>query len=125
MQDKESSESIEPYSRYWNNKIQKRKAKLKERKKELIKYAQQCSELLKSEFGVKNVFLIGSLTRHYGINEKTDIDLVVRGLSNKKYFTALNKLYDLVPNDIKIDLITEENISHSMKKTLKKESIVI
>jgi len=125
VHDKESSESIEPYYRYWNNKIQKRKAKLKERKQELIKYAQQCSELLKREFGVKNVFLIGSLTRDYGINEKSDIDLVVRGLSNKKYFTALNKLYDLVPNEIKIDLITEESISHSMKKKIKKEGIEI
>jgi hypothetical protein len=30
-----------------------------------------------------------------------------------------------VPNEIKIDLITEEGLSHSMKKRLKKEGIEI
>jgi predicted nucleotidyltransferase len=120
MQDQNSSKSMKPYLKYWKTKIQERKSQLKERKKELIKYAEDCSSLLKHEFGVNKVYLIGSLARDYKINEKTDIDLLVSGLPNKKYFIALNKLYKLVPKGVNIDLITVESISESMKKTIKK-----
>ena len=66
MQDQDN---IEEYVQYWRKKVQDRKKMLKKRKKILKKHALQCSELLKNEFSVQNVFLIGSLARDYQINE--------------------------------------------------------
>ena len=66
MQDQDN---IEEYVQYWRKKVQDRKNMLKKRKKNLKKHALQCSELLKNEFSVQNVFLIGSLARDYQINE--------------------------------------------------------
>lgn len=123
MQEQKRSNSIDQYSQYWKKKIQKRNENLKQRKKELIRYARNCSELLKREFGVDKVFLIGSLARDYRINEKTDIDLVVSGLPSKEYFSALNKLYKLVPKGVDIDLITEEKAADFVKTKIKNEGI--
>lgn len=95
---KKKSNSIDQYSQYWKKKIQKRNENLKQRKKELIRYARNCSELLKREFGVDKVFLIGSLARDYRINEKTDIG-------------------------VDIDLIPEEKAVDFVKTKIKNEGI--
>jgi len=125
MENKKSSNSLKDYSKYWKNKFKKRKEGLQERKKMLNDFAKKCSDLLKKKYNVKEVYLIGSLIRNYKIHEKSDIDLVVVGLSDKYYFSALNDLYRLVPKGIDIDLITKETASEPMKAIIEKEGILI
>ena len=125
MENKKSSNSLNDYSKYWKNKFKKRKEGLQERKKMLNDFAKKCSDLLKKKYNVKEVYLIGSLIRNYKIHEKSDIDLVVVGLSDKYYFSALNDLYRLVPKGIDIDLITKETASEPMKAIIKKEGVLI
>ena len=125
MEKQDFTDSIVDFSRYWKKKLAKRKKYLQERKKMLMNLAKKCSILLKQRFNVKEVYLIGSLARNYKIHEKSDIDLVVVGLLDKKYFSALKELYQLVPKGVEIDLITEETASKSMKTKIKKEGVLI
>jgi len=125
MEKQDFTDSLVDFSRYWKKKLAKRKKYLQERKKMLMNLAKKCSILLKQRFNVKEVYLIGSLARNYKIHEKSDIDLVVVGLLDKKYFSALKELYQLVPKGVEIDLITEETASKSMKTKIKKEGVLI
>ena len=125
MQKDNDTPNIEQYKQYWSKKIKENKEKLEERKRTLTHYAKLCSNFLKENFQVKKVYLIGSLARDYKIHENSDIDLVVEGLEDKQYFRALNKLFELVPDGIHIDLITKETASHSLKEIIKAQGVVI
>ena len=125
MENHDSVDSIREYSRYWRNKIEKRKKNLLKREELLKNLAKKSSVLLKKNFNVKKVYLIGSLTRKHRIHEKSDINLVVVGLSDKKYFSALKELYRLVPIGVDIDLITEETASESMKNIIENYGVLI
>lgn len=120
-----TNNSLKEYSTYWEAKIEKKNQYLLERKKVLMIYAKKCSDLLKERFKVKEVYLIGSLLRDRRIHEKSDIDIVVIGLSDYKYFSALKELYQILPKGINIDLITEENASKSMREIIKMQGVLI
>lgn len=115
----------EEYSQYWKNRFEKKKEELKKRKQVLRECAEKCGELLKKKYGAKKVYIIGSLVRERRIHDKTDIDLVVVGLSDQQYFSALNSLYRVIPKGIDIDLITKETANDWMKKIIEKEGVEI
>ncbi len=121
MENYDSVNSIRNYSRYWKEKVEKRKKNLQKRRISLENLAKKCSALLKKVYKVKKVYLIGSLVREFKIHETSDIDIVVVGLSDEDYFSALKELYLLLPNGVDIDLITEETTSESMKIMIKKK----
>lgn len=125
MENYDSVNSMRNYSRYWKEKVEKRKQNLQKRRKMLENLANKCSILLKKRYKVKKVYLIGSLVREYKIHETSDIDLVVVGLPDEDYFSALKELYQLLPNGVDIDLITEETAPESMKIMIKKNGVLI
>lgn len=92
---------------------------IEDRKKTLLELAHKCARILKEKYGVKRVFLIGSLA--YGIvHERSDIDLVVEGLAPELYIKALVDLSDIVRWKVEINLIPFEDAFESLKeKTLK------
>ena len=116
---------MQDYSKFWKDKFENEKKILNKRKEELNQFARKCSELLKKRYNVKKVYLIGSLARNNRIHNKSDIDLVVIGLPDNKYFSALNDLYKLVPKGINLDLITLETASENIKDVIEKEGILI
>ncbi|HME52616.1 MAG TPA: nucleotidyltransferase domain-containing protein [Candidatus Lokiarchaeia archaeon] len=97
-----------------------KKNALIERKQFLIQRAGRCAEILKDEFLVTEVYLIGSLARPGPIHEQTDIDLVEAGLADNLYFKALNRLYEIAKDDqgkeVNIDLIALEDATDRMKE---------
>ncbi|TFG24634.1 MAG: nucleotidyltransferase domain-containing protein [Promethearchaeota archaeon] len=125
MDNHDPVDSLGEYSRYWRNKTEERKKNLLKREQLLKELAKKCSVLLKQKFNVKKVYLIGSLAREHRIHENSDIDLVVVGLSDKEYFSALRELYRLIPAGINIDLITGEDASKSMKNIIEKIGVLI
>ena len=125
MENYDSVNSISNYSRHWKEKVEKRKQNLQKRGKMLKNLANKCSILLKKMYKVKKVYLIGSLVREYKIHETSDIDLVVVGLPDEDYFSALKELYLLLPNGVDIDLITEETATESMKIIIKKNGVLM
>lgn len=94
------------------------------RKKKLIAIAKECAKLLKDNYKVERVFLIGSLATGF-IHERSDIDLVVVGLPSKLYIKALTELYDLLPPGIELNLIPYEDAFFSLKEKTAKEGKLI
>jgi len=94
------------------------------RKEELQKLAKRCVEVLKDKYKIKRVFLIGSLVKDF-VHERSDIDLVVEGLSPGIYMKALTELWDLLPPGVEINLIPFEDAFKSLKeKTLKEGELI-
>ncbi len=90
-----------------------------DRKHELRKIAERCTEVLRDKYKVKRVSLIGSLAEGI-VHERSDIDLVVEGLPSDLYMKALTDLWDLLPAGIELNLIPFEDAFESLKeKTIK------
>jgi len=95
-----------------------------ERQKKLRELASKCVELLKDEYHINRVFLIGSLVTG-NIHERSDIDLVVEGLPAQYYIKALTDLWDLLPDDVELNLIPYENAFASLKdKTIAEGEVI-
>ncbi len=95
-----------------------------DRREELRKTAERCVWVLKDKYKVKKVFLIGSLVTGF-IHERSDIDLVVEGLSSDLYMKALTDLWDLLPTGVELNLIPYEDAFENLKEeTLKKGELI-
>lgn len=71
--------------------------------------AEACVRVLKEQFGVKAVYLFGSLAGQSPWHSRSDIDLAVEGLPPEQYVKALSTLWELLPEGIELDLITLED----------------
>ena len=88
------------------------------------KLVQQCVYLLRENYNVKRIYLIGSLVNGK-IHAGTVIDIVVEGLKPHLYLSALTKLYDVLPPGIDLNLIPFEDAYLSLKeKTLKEGKLM-
>jgi len=94
--------------------------KVMDRKVELRKAAEKCVSILKDKYKVKRAFLIGSLVKGF-IHERSDIDLVVEGLSPDLYMKALTELWDMLPAGVELNLIPFEDAFKSLKEKAVKE----
>jgi len=115
----------EEYITYWRRRAQDRKRHLSLRKREGRKAAQQCAGILATHYGVKKVYLIGSLTGSRSVHERSDIDLVVEGLKPEEYFSALSALWHIVPKGIELDLIPWEDAYPQTKQRASREGEVL
>ena len=95
-----------------------------DRIEELREIAEKCVWILKNKYKVKKVFLIGSLVEGY-VHERSDIDLVVEGLSPDLYIKSLTELWDVLPSGLELNLIPFEDAFESLKeKTLKEGELI-
>jgi len=95
-----------------------------DRKEKLKKIAYKCVDILKNKYKVEKVFLIGSLVKGT-VHEKSDIDLVVKGLSSDIYIEALTELWDFLPGGVELNLIPYEDAFDTLKeKTIKEGELI-
>lgn len=95
-----------------------------DRRKELLRLSQKVADILKKDYHVKRVFLIGSLVRG-GVHEKSDIDIVVEGLAPEHYIKALSRIYDVLPPGVELNLIPFEDAFESLKKKTVEKGMLI
>lgn len=96
-----------------------------DRKDELRKLAQKIAHLLKEKYKARRVFLIGSLVKGI-VHERSDIDIVVEGLSPEFYIDALVDANDILERKIELNLIPFEDAFESLKeKTLKEGELLL
>ena len=84
--------------------------------------AKKAAAILRSQFGIQRVVVIGSLTHQQRYHRRSDVDLVVWELSEKKYYRAVAQLLNLDPTH-EIDLVRVEDVSDSFKKHIDREGI--
>ena len=86
-----------------------------DRIEELREMSKKIAQMLKEKYKVKRIFLIGSLVKGY-VHEKSDIDLVVEGLSPKAYIKALVDANDIVQWKVEVNLIPFEDAFETLKE---------
>jgi hypothetical protein len=68
---------------------------IEKRKEIYLEKARECTSFLEKKYKVKRVYVIGSLVKGK-FHDRSDIDLVVEGLTPRLYIDALTGLYDLL-----------------------------
>ena len=97
---------------------------LKLRFQKAWRVARLAATFLNKNFGVRKVFVFGSLLNEELFHLKSDIDLAVLGLDEKHYYRAQGQLLAIDP-EFEIDLILMEDASESLKKKIESEGIEI
>ena len=93
---------------------------LEERKQEALQTAAKCQQIL-LENGAKEVILFGSLSGESPWHWQSDLDLAVRGMSEKQQWEAYSLLEKITPNWLKIDLVALEEIPDFVRSRILKE----
>ena len=88
--------------------------------KKALAVAARAALLLKDEFGVKKVVVLGSLLQPHLFHSHSDVDLAVWGLTGRNYYRAVGLLQSLDP-EIQVDLIAFEQASSSIQETILRE----
>lgn len=70
--------------------------------------AEQCRQLLKTDFGATEVIIFGSLRGDTPWHNDSDLDLAVRGLAPETLLAAYRQLETLVPSWLPFDLVALE-----------------
>ncbi len=91
-------------------------------REQLLTRVVQATELLKEKFGVRRVILFGSLAHANWFTPTTDIDLAVEGLRHDDFWQAWQFLEEVFP-DRRVDLITLETASKSLKAAIKRQGV--
>ena len=93
---------------------------LEQRKQEALQTAAKCRQIL-LEKGAKEVILFGSLSGESPWHWQSDLDLAVRGMSEKQQWEAYSLLEKITPNWLKIDLVALEEIPDFVRSRILKE----
>lgn len=100
---------------------EKRRAEEKAQRNLAIKKAKKVAKILKAKYGAKEVILFGSLIwRPEFIWRGTDIDLLVKGLQNKRYFEILADISS-ISNPFSVDLIPMEKARTAVRRRVIKD----
>jgi predicted nucleotidyltransferase len=100
-----------------------RKAEEKRKRDSAIEKAKVVAKALKERYDVKEVILFGSLIWRPDFFWKgTDIDLLVKGLKDERYFKALADI-SAISHPFNIDLIPFEKAWPSVKERALKEGL--
>lgn len=112
---------LEKYKRAWQKRCEENQSDIQLRRRKARKLAKKCAKHLREKYGAGSVYLIGSTTFSGHFHPRSDIDLLVEGLPDKKYFTALKDCWDLASPDFELDLIPWVDAPKSLKKKAREQ----
>lgn len=116
-------DKMEVYRRSARQRLAKRTQRLSELRKRAMAVARQAADLLKKEYGVEAVYLFGSLAEETSVfDERSDVDLAVRGLDETVYFRVVSRLLDL-DHALDVDLIQMETAPKSLVEKIETEGV--
>jgi predicted nucleotidyltransferase len=101
------------------NDVEKR-LRLEERRQRGLIIAGKAAAILRQDFGVTRVKLIGSLIHPELFHSRSDIDLAVWDI--KSLYRAVSKLLDIDP-DFQIDVIPVEDASPELVNVIESEGV--
>jgi predicted nucleotidyltransferase len=104
-----SKEKWKAYRETAKRREEEERRSLKSRFQKAWQVARLAATLLNKNFGVRKVFVFGSLLNEELFHLKSDIDLAVTGLDEKHYYRAQGQLLALDP-EFEIDLILMEDV---------------
>jgi len=113
-----SQEKLDDFRTNWQKRATQEQRRLQQRYQKGRKLAENIAQLLVDRYDADQVYLTGSLAEKETAHEKTDIDLVVRGLDTNRYFSALAESFRLLEGEFHLDLIPYEDANEAMKQSL-------
>lgn len=119
-----SAERMAIYRATAQQRQQKKAQALSLRHQRAWKVAYQASQILKEEFGARQVAAFGSMLVLSRFHERSDIDLAVWGLDEKVYYRAVARLLDLEPT-ISVDLVEVERASPTLRTVIEQEGVLL
>ena len=92
---------------------------VQEEREHLLALVRYAASELKARFGVRRVFLIGSLVQEACFSAHSDVDLAAEGLAGDEYWDAWRMIEEMIP-DRPVDLIDMETAGESMLRTIQR-----
>jgi len=113
------------YAAGWRRRLSADKARRNRRAQEALSAAQKCAQVLYGDYGVRKVYLFGSLNEPERFHDGSDIDLVVDGLPPRLYFKAVAELWRLLPPGMELDLIPFEDADSALRERVVEEGVTL
>lgn len=93
---------------------------LSKRRRRAMMAARTAADLLREEFGAKDVFVFGSLARRGEFTPWSDVDLAAFGIPPSRFFEAVGAVIGL-SSEFKLDLIDIETCPDSLREAIETE----
>jgi predicted nucleotidyltransferase len=116
------TDDLSSYIKGWRSRDARDQEALTERHRHAREEALKLAQVLVSEFGVEEVYLIGSMATGQ-IRERSDIDLAVVGLNPVDYWKASARLNR--ETDLAVDLIDLSAALSSMVQRVQREGVLL
>jgi len=110
---------IKTYANHWKRHLNAMEKTRQVLFKKALDDAAKIADYLRERYGCEEIYLIGSILEKERFSEKSDIDLVVRGLPKERYFHILAEIRDIT--DFSTDIIPYEDANELIIETVKKE----
>ena len=88
---------------------------------EALAIAEECAHVLKERFGVREVYVFGSVTGEGPWHDRSDLDIAVEGLASRDYFRALSVLDEVMPPELELDLFPLEDMRQELVAKIRGE----
>jgi predicted nucleotidyltransferase len=96
-------------------------AERRERDRLLVR-VRQAASILKAQFGVRRIVLLGSLAHTAWFTRESDVDLAVEGLGSADYWRAWRAVEDVIA-DREVDLIQIETATVSLQRAIERYGV--
>ncbi|HAS16867.1 MAG: hypothetical protein A2Z60_02160 [Nitrospirae bacterium RIFCSPLOWO2_02_42_7] len=117
--DDDMHSEIKTYAKHWKRHLNAMEKTRQVLFKKALDDAAKIANYLRERYGCEEIYLIGSILEKERFSEKSDIDLVVRGLPKERYFHILAEIRDIT--DFSTDIIPYEDANELIIETVKKE----
>jgi len=117
----DEQEYFENLRRAWRERAERAEKEAGERRQLALDKAAAAAEHLKKKYGVRSVYLYGSLVWSRHFTERSDIDLLVEGFpAEKSYWKMLVEL-EAITDPVEISVVLAEDAAPSLLEKAKRE----
>lgn len=116
---------VTPYVAAWRERRRREQEQLTKRLEVGRRAAIRCAGFLAERYGVRRVYLFGSMLGSTIVHHRSDIDLAVEGLPPEKYIRALTEVWDLLPPGFELDLVPLEDAFPEMIERIRSQGEVL
>lgn len=113
---------MEAYKRTARRRWQAEQERVRQRRERAWQLARQAADLLKTEYGVTQVRVFGSLIHPGRFNQWSDVDLAAWGLTSSNWLRAMAAVRAL-SDEIEVNLVDVACCSPALLKAIKREGV--
>ncbi|MGF1499547.1 MAG: nucleotidyltransferase family protein [Elainellaceae cyanobacterium] len=110
-------DALQPYVAHFRQRQERERRQQQYRYQQGWEQARIAAKILKATYGVRHVFLFGSLLSPEAVHPSSDIDLAVWGLPLEHYSDAVGTLL-LTVKGFSVDIVRLETAQPSLKRSI-------